>query len=96
MTNSVGIDAHVTKQVRAPVVRIDLATDAGCELLWRILQHERLAYVHLGPPCGTSSRARDIRRPSGPDPKPLRTARHPDGLPSLQGINSVRVATANK
>ena len=96
MTNSVGIDAHVTKQVRAPMVRIDLATDAGCELLWRVLRHERLAYVHLGPPCGTSSRARDIRRRSGPDPKPLRSTRHPDGLPSLQGVNALRVATANK
>ena len=51
--------------------------------------------VHLGPPCGTSSRARDIRRHSGPDPKPLRSRMHPDGLPSLTGTDLQRVLSAN-
>eukprot|EP00435_Cladocopium_sp_Y103_P052177 s900_g16.t1 len=32
------IDAHVTKQVKAPVIRIDLSGDPGQQLLWRILQ----------------------------------------------------------
>lgn len=38
LTNSLGVDAHVTKQVRAPVVRLDLTTPTGVELLWKILQ----------------------------------------------------------
>jgi hypothetical protein len=53
-------------------LRLDLTTDHGVQLLWKILDHPRVVAVHLGPPCGTSSRARDIRRHSGPDPKPLR------------------------
>ena len=95
MTSSLGIDAHVTKQVRAPVIRLDLTTSSGVELLWRILRHPNVAMVHLGPPCGASSRARDIRRRAGPDPKPLRAATYPDGLPGLTGVHARRVQSAN-
>ena len=95
MHSSLGVDAHVTKQVKAPVLRLDLTTDHGVQLLWKILDHPRVVAVHLGPPCGTSSRARDIRRHSGPDPKPLRSRMHPDGLPSLTGTDLQWVLSAN-
>eukprot|EP00435_Cladocopium_sp_Y103_P035364 s4056_g9.t1 len=65
LRNSVGVDAHVTKRVKAPIIRLDLTTTHGIELLWRILSSPSVVAVHLGPPCGTSSRARDIRRPHG-------------------------------
>ena len=96
LAHSIGVDAHVTKRVKAPVIRLDLTSEHGIELLWRILQQDNVVAVHLGPPCGTSSRARDIRRRSGSDPKPLRSVIHPDGLPWLQGLDLQRVTSANK
>ena len=72
-------------------MRLELTTHHGVQLLWKILGHPRVVAVHLVPPCGTSSRARDIRRHSGPDPKPLRSKVRPDGLPSLAGIFLQRV-----
>ncbi len=55
----VGIDAHVSKQVKAPVIRIDLTSEDGLALVWRMLEQHNVVAVHLGPPWGTSSRARD-------------------------------------
>ena len=95
LAHSIGVDAHVTKKVKSPIIRLDLTSEHGLELLWRILQQDNVAAVHLGPPCGTSSRARDIRRQFGSDPKPLRSVHHPDGLPWLQGLDLKRVISAN-
>ena len=96
LKQSIGIDAHVTAHTKAPVIRIDLSKAEGQVLMWEILDNPRVVYVHAGPPCGTSSRARDIRRRRGPDPKPLRSILHPDGLPGLQGIQATRVRVANE
>ena len=96
LSNSIGVDAHISKHTKCPVLRIDMTTDYGMELVWRILGQENCIAVHMGPPCGTSSRARDIRRRKGPDPKPLRSDRWPDGLPSLQGSDKRRVGLANE
>ena len=93
--HSTGVDAHVTKQVKAPVLRLDLSDESGQALLWRILQQPRVFAVHLGPPCGTSSRAREIKRRFGPNPVPLRSDQFPDGLNGLSGRNQARVTTAN-
>ena len=94
--SSVGIDAHVSKQVKSPVIRIDLTSEHGQSLLWRMLEQHNVVAVHLGPPCGTSSRARDIRRKSGPDPQPLRSEQYPNGLPHLVGKDLLRVTLANQ
>ena len=93
--HSTAVDAHVTKQVKAPVLRIDLSTMAGQTLLWRILKEPRVFAIHLGPPCGTSSRAREIKRKFGFSPRPLRSVQHPDGLPNLAPRDHARVETAN-
>lgn len=93
--HSTGVDAHVNKQVKAPVLRIDLCTEPGQQLLWRILRQPRVVAIHLGPPGGTSSRARDVRRRWGPAPKPLRSKEHPNGIPTLSGKDAARVAAAN-
>ena len=95
LQHSLGVDAHVTKRVKAPIIRLDLTSHHGQELLWKVLDHPNLAAVHLGPPCGTSSRAREIRRDHGPDPKPLRSTQFPDGLPTLRGLDAKRVHSAN-
>lgn len=81
---SFGLDAFVTKRLKAPVIKIDLNKADGQNLLWQVLKHPLLAFVHMGPPCGTASRARNI--PLSKDahgPPPLRSAEFPDGLPSL-------------
>ena len=64
------------------------------ELLWQLLDNPDVGAVHLAPPCGASSQARSI--PAGPKaPQPLKSAVHPDGLPSLQGLDAKRVHSAN-
>ena len=90
------MDAHVAKRTKSPVLRIHLGEKHGEELVWRILQQDKVAGIHLGPPCGTSSRAREIRRSYGPDPRPLRTDAQPDGLKNLRGKALQRVQMANR
>lgn len=85
----------VKKTAKSPLIRIDLTASAGQELLWNILRRPDVGDVHLAPPCGTASRAREIHRKKGPSPRPLRSTRHPDGLPGLRGINRTRVQQAN-
>ena len=55
--------------------------------------NQGLAWVHWAPPCGTFSRAREIRRPGAP--LPLRNLRHIQGFPHLRGTNLSRVRSAN-
>ena len=86
----------MAKGTKSPVLRIHLGEKHGGELLWRILQQDKVAGIHLGPPCGTSSRAREIRRSYGPDPRPLRTDAQPDGLKNLRGKDLQRVQMANR
>ena len=47
--------------------------------------------MHLAPPCGTASAARNIQ----PGPPPLRSARFPMGLPNLGFVQRQRVGKAN-
>ena len=53
-------------------------------------------FVPMAPPCGTASRSRDKRIKFGPDPKPLRSDREPDGFENLKGKNLERVQNANR
>ena len=96
LTQSVGIDAHVNKQTKSPVLKLNLLDEHGVELLFRILWQDNIVYCHLGPPCGTSSRAREIQRPFGANPKPLRSTSFPDGLLHLTGVPLQRVRAANQ
>ena len=58
-------------------------------------------YVHMAPPCGTASEARNIkvsakdRARGAPQPKPLRNARHPWGMPRLKEFDQMKVDKAN-
>ena len=97
---AISIDHHVNSNV-APIVIMDLTSSSGQELLWAILKSRKPLHVHMGVPCGTSSRARERPLPQHllslglSSPKPLRDALHPLGLPGLSSRDSLRVSQAN-
>ena len=78
---------------RHQIHSLDLTSSLGQSLLQSMFQQPGLAWVHWAPPCGTFSRAREIRRPGAPPP--LRNQRHIKGFPHLRGTNLRRVQSAN-
>ena len=61
---------------------------------------DRIALIHLAPPCGTASRARGkrlhfLRAHNIKEPRPLRDDSYPDGFPWLQGSDKIRTEAAN-
>ena len=78
-------------QPKIATVRLDLADDACVDICCDAIQSGVIQVVTAAIPCGTASRARDL--PNGPPP--LRSLDHPYGLPSLAGLNKVRVEKAN-
>ena len=90
----IGMYSMVTS-CKSPILRLDLTTLAGQEILWNILKQKNLCGVHMAPPCGTASRAREIKRKRGPNPKPLRSPNFPDGFPWLKGVALLKVRCAN-
>ena len=64
------------------------------------LNADRIALIHLAPPCGTASRARGkrlrfLKALNIKEPRPLRDDFHPDGFPWLQGSDKIRTEAAN-
>ena len=93
---AIGIDCKFNKdKPKGPYLVLDLSSDDAVDVILRLIADKRVVLVHIAPPCGTASRAREIRR-RGVDPKPLRTDEHPDGIPGLSGEDSKRVEQANK
>ena len=92
---------HEIKDPQTPIAALDLTTQSGQVVLWSMLEQPNLFAVHLGVPCGTSSRARErpvpkhLIRLGAPSPKPLRSGAHPLGVPGLSPINQARVDSAN-
>ena len=75
---------------------LDLASDWGQRKFWKKAKDPYCKLITWAPPCGSASRARERRRSSGPDPKPLRSDAQPDGVSGLAGPDLARVAVANK
>ena len=101
---SVGVDYSGCKdKAEGRVLWIDLSTPEGLRDLKEILRANKktLKIVFMSPPCGTASRAREIRRRKPNldgkviDPKPLRSDYYPDGLPWLKGVAKEKVRVAN-
>ena len=90
--SSFGVDCLSGKSV-APMIVLDLLTEQGQKHLWEVLSEPHLVFVHLAPPCGTSSRAR-LRQWKGAPPI-LRTDASPDGVPGLSPDQRGRVDKAN-
>eukprot|EP00435_Cladocopium_sp_Y103_P066370 s704_g28.t1 len=93
---------HEVVQPFSPIVTLDLTSSSGYDILWDILQSPGLSAIHLGLPCGTSSRAREVPIPRAlkatgvPEPPPLRSAEYPLGLPGLSPHHQRRVDSANQ
>ena len=77
---------------KSPIVILDLLTPEGERLLWHYLNNERVVGIWLAPPCGTSSKARQI---ANGGPLPLRSDSMPDGLSQLSLQDVERVDKAN-
>ena len=45
---------------QVPIVTADLTTEKGQEFVRQLVKQEHVLYVHLAPPCGTFTRAREI------------------------------------
>ena len=90
------------RRVKAPVAKVDLAHHDGQSTVLSWIRDGKVDAVMLAPPCGTSSRAREIPLPKhcrlrkGMQPVPLRSDKWPDGLPHLRGVAKLKVKTANK
>ncbi len=86
---------------KVPILVIDLTTEVGQNTIRRIITEGGIAYIHMAPPCGTASRARErpvsawLQSQGVPSPKPLRSEEFPCGLEGIEGENAVRVAAAN-
>ena len=101
--NALGVDWNGCKdKPEGRVIWIDLATKRGLDELIQRLEANKgtLKVVFMSPPCGTASRAREIRRKKPKfgkwiDPKPFRSDEFPDGLPSLKGNAAEKVRIAN-
>ena len=83
-------------------ILIDLSAPTAFGLVQTILRAGNIYYVHMGPPCGTASAARNkavpwhLVRQGAPSPPPLRSLEHPLGFPWLSGVSRDRVLSANR
>lgn len=98
---SVAIDRSATR-TSGPVTTLDLTKAEDLQFLKDFIASERynLLYVHLAPPCGTCSAARnkrhrDLEAAGFKLPRPLRSKLFPMGLPTLKGLDAAKVASAN-
>ncbi|CAE7211512.1 SLC24A2 [Symbiodinium sp. CCMP2592] len=89
---AVPIDWHHNKQrTCVHTLQLDLRLASTWSFLRRICSEYRVVWIHMAPPCGNASRAREC----GPGPKPLRSLRHVRGLPGLPPVEQARVDSAN-
>ena len=84
--HAIGVDYVMNKdKPRGRYLCLDLSMPEGQEAFRQLVKENRVVYVHIAPPCGTASRAREVRRfdkqgrPEQNDPMPLRSDERPDG-----------------
>ena len=94
LPGSFGIDHHVKAGCKAPICKLDLEKEENLLMILEWIKHPKCRYVHLGVPCGTASRAREIPIEGG-GPEPMRSPEFPDGLPNLRHRDKERVRKAN-
>ena len=91
-----------SSRTSGPITHLDLTKTEDLSFLKNFIASEKanLIYVHLAPPCGTCSAARnkphkDLERAGFTLPQPLRSKLHPMGLPHIRGLDAAKVASAN-
>ena len=91
-----------SSRTTGPVMHLDLTKHDDLVFLKNFIRSERdnLIYVHLAPPCGTCSAARNKRHRNLEQagfnlPQPLRSKLYPMGLPHIRGLDAAKVASAN-
>ena len=95
-SKSFGVDSVKIRHSKAPILTLNLAKASNQKLVLQWIAHPLCCFVHMGVPCGTCSRAREIRMGRYKHgPKPLRNASNPDGKPGLKGLDLRRTALAN-
>ena len=83
-------------QTKCKVISLDLSLPHAYDRLIELVNTCRILGVHMGPPCGTCSKARGIPMADGTaGPQPLRSARHLLGIPGLRHRDKIRVDAAN-
>ena len=78
------------------VFQVDLTDDKAWSFLEHVRDTSRVVAWHMGLPCGTCSRAREIQLENRWSPPPLRDAAHPMGLPWNSLADDRKVQAANK
>ena len=99
---ALGVDHHLKRaKLKAAAVQLDLTQQWVQDLIVKEITLGRVSGIHLGPPCGTASKARNIPikrklvKRGAPNPQPLRSSAYPLGFPWLKGLNKVKVQAAN-
>ena len=84
------------RSLRVKTISLDLTKPESWTTLRYIIRNCNVASVHVAPPCGTCSRAREKRlNDQQHGPRPLRNERFPYGTPGLRLHEEVRVKAAN-
>ena len=99
---ALGVDHHLKRhKLKSAAVKLDLTQQWVQDLIEREVRLKRISVVHMGPPCGTASKARNIpikrklRQKGAPNPQPLRSSTYPLGFPWLKGLSKAKVDAAN-
>ena len=104
--DAIGIDWKRNRHTpEIPILTADLTSKEGQDFVRNLVKQEHVLYVHLAPPCGTYTGAREIpipqwkldRYPNMPNPKPLRTTELPAGLPpeQMSKTDAIKVEKGN-
>ena len=88
--------SHNQHQPQVPCLALDLRLDSSWSFVERMVTSHATLLVHIAPPCGTASKAREIPLKNGRGPQPLRSPSHPLGLPHLSQYDQSRVDSANQ
>ncbi len=87
---------HKSGGAKARVVCLGLTIKANQDLVREWALSPQCLWVHSGVPCGTASKARQIRMSKKKHgPPPLRSVRWPLGLPNISGTALAKVRSAN-
>ena len=75
----------------AKICNLSLTEQSSWDYLFWLVSNFLVAFCHFAPPCGTSSRARELAN----GPPPLRNEAYPWGFPDLKPADRARVDSAN-